>query len=264
MIDNQLYRYFFISALVTIFTLGCMWGAVNLLLIGLGESFHSIDYSWVLAHGHAMIFGFVGLFIMGFSFQAMPRFAGVTLRNPRLAFSTLPLLITGILLQALAHVMAPQPPYLPLGVLAGLLQLIAVIIFVWVMVYTLRGAPTKGYYNDFVYAALGWFLVAAVANPIIFSLFEAAVTPEEFLFNVSSFNIPYRDIQTLGIAVVMILGVSLHILPHAYGFRTPSRRWRRFLLWGVNGAVLFGIISFTAGMTTGVHWWHAANGISYI
>ena len=264
MIDNQLYRYFFISALVTIFTLGCMWGAVNLLLIGLGESFHSIDYSWVLAHGHAMIFGFVGLFIMGFSFQAMPRFAGVTLRNPRLAFSTLPLLITGILLQALAHVMAPQPPYLPLGIFAGLLQLIAVAIFVWVMVRTLRGAPTKGYYNDFVYAALGWFLVAAVANPIIFSLFEAAVTPEEFLFNVSSFNIPYRDIQTLGIAVVMILGVSLHILPHAYGFRTPSRRWRRFLLWGVNGAVLFGIISFTAGMTTGVHWWHAANGISYI
>ena len=36
------------------------------------------------------------------------------------------------------------------------------------------------------------------------------------------------------------------------------------MLWGVNGAVLFGIISFTAGMTTGVHWWHAANGISYI
>ena len=32
----------------------------------------------------------------------------------------------------------------------------------------------------------------------------------------------------------------------------------------MNGAILFGVISFTAGMTTGVHWWHAANGISII
>ncbi|MFA7155942.1 MAG: NnrS family protein, partial [Proteiniphilum sp.] len=168
MTNNQLYRYFFISALITIFTLGCMWGAVNLLLIGLGESFHSIDYSWVLAHGHAMVFGFVGLFIMGFSFQAMPRFAGVTLRCPRLTFSTLPLLITGILLQALAHVMAPQPPYLPLGIFAGLLQFIAVTIFVWIMVHTLRGAPVRGDHTGFVYAALGWFLAAAIINPIIF------------------------------------------------------------------------------------------------
>jgi hypothetical protein len=63
---------------------------------------------------------------------------------------------------------------------------------------------------------------------------------------------------------MMILGVSLHILPNAYGFREPTKRWRNFLLWGVNGAILFGVISFTTGMTTGVHWWHAANGITYI
>ncbi|MDD4777689.1 MAG: hypothetical protein PHV53_05290 [Fermentimonas sp.] len=40
-------------------------------------------------------------------------------------------------------------------------------------------------------------------------------------------------------------------------------------MWGainllLNGAILFGAISFTAGMSTGVHWWHAANGITYI
>ncbi|HHV85208.1 MAG TPA: NnrS family protein [Petrimonas sp.] len=261
---NRIYRFFFISALVIIFTLGCMWGAINLLLIGLEGSFHGIDYSWVLAHGHAMVFGFVGLFIMGFSFQAIPRYTGITLWRPRLALSALPLMITGILLQALAHVIAPRPPYLLLGVAAGGLQLVAVAIFVLVVVRTLHGTHVRRNNDGFIYAALGWFLLAAIINPIIFSLFESAGTEEEFLFNVSSFNIPYRDIQTLGIAVVMILGMSLHILPHAYGFREPSSRWRKFLLWGVNGAILFGVISFTAGMTTGVHWWHAANGISYI
>lgn len=97
---NRIYRFFFISALVIIFTLGCMWGAINLLLIGLEGSFHGIDYSWVLAHGHAMVFGFVGLFIMGFSFQAIPRYTEIALWHPRLALSVLPLMITGILLQA--------------------------------------------------------------------------------------------------------------------------------------------------------------------
>ena len=264
LLGEKIHHYFFITALVTIFTLGCMWGAINLLLIGFEESFHGIDYSWVLAHGHAMVFGFVGLFIMGFSYRALPRFKGTALWNPRLALVTLPLMITGILLQTFAHVIVPRPPYLLLGVVAGLLQIVAVAIFVWVMLRTFREAPIKRNNEGFIYAALGWFLLAAILNPVIFWLFESAATKEAFLFNVSSFNIPYRDIQTLGIAVVMILGVSLHILPHAYGFREPSKRWRRLLLWGVNGAVLFGIISFTAGMTTGVHWWHAANGISYI
>jgi len=241
-----------------------MWGAINLLLIGLEESFHGIDYSWVLAHGHAMVFGFVGLFIMGFSYRALPHFKGTTLWNPPLALSTLPLMIVGILLQTYAHVIAPRQPYLSLGITAGIMQIIAVAIFMLVIVRTLRGAPAGGKKDGFAFTALAWFLIAAILNPIIFWLFESAPTQEQFLFNVSSFNIPYRDIQTLGIAVMMILGVSLHILPRAYGLRKPSEGWRRFLLWGLNGAVLFGVISFTAGMTTGVHWWHAANGISYI
>ncbi len=264
LLGEKIHQYFFITALVTIFTLGCMWGAINLLLIGLEESFHGIDYSWVLAHGHAMVFGFVGLFIMGFSYRALPHFKGTTLWSPRLALFTLPLMIVGILLQAYAHVIVPRQPYLTLGISAGIVQIIAVAIFVLVIVRTLQGAPAGRKNDGFAYSALGWFLIAAILNPVIFWLFESAATQEEFLFNVSSFNIPYRDIQTLGIAVVMILGVSLHILPRAYGLRKPSNVWRRFLLWGMNGAVLFGVISFTAGMTTGVHWWHAANGISYI
>lgn len=263
LLGNKIYQFFFISALVTLFTLGCMWGAINLLIIGFEESFHGIDYSWVMAHGHAMIFGFVGFFIIGFSYQALPRFTGTRLWKPRLAFSVLPLMIVGILVQAYAHVITPRPPFLFLGVTAGITQIAAVAIYVLVMARTLCGVA-KATYHGFIYSALGWFLLAAILNPVIFVLFEAPGSPEAFLFNVSSFNIPYRDIQTLGMAVVMILGVSLHILPRAYGFHEPSRRWRNYLLWGVNGAILFGVLSFTLGMTTGVHWWHAANGISYI
>jgi MFS family permease len=77
---------------------------------------------------------------------------------------------------------------------------------------------------------------------------------EQLLFNLATFNIPYRDVQLLGIAVVMILGVSLRLLPHAYGLREPTRAWQSFLFWGVNGSILGGVVFFIAGMVTGNHW----------
>lgn len=75
----------------------------------------------------------------------------------------------------------------------------------------------------------GLVLIAAVANPVVFKLFELPGSRRQLLFNLATFNIPYRDVQLLGIAVVMILGVSLRLLPHAYGLREPSPGWRSFL-----------------------------------
>jgi hypothetical protein len=88
-IADTIYRPFFLAAIATVLTLGCVWGAINLLTIGLNKNFGATDYSWILAHGHAMVVGFVGFFIMGFAYQAFPRFKHTTLWRPRLAFSVL-------------------------------------------------------------------------------------------------------------------------------------------------------------------------------
>jgi hypothetical protein len=61
-------------------------------------------------------------------------------------------------------------------------------------------------------------------------------------------------VQLLGMAVVMIVGVSLRFLPQAYGFHEPSQRWQRFLFWGLNGSILVGAIGFLVGMSTGNRW----------
>lgn len=251
---DTIYRPFFIAGLVTVLSLGCLWGAINLFLIGLRQDFGGVDYSWTLAHGHAMVLGFVGFFIMGFAYQAFPRFKHTTLWRPSLALATLPLMAAGIGLQTVAHLLAPRSPFLPLGVASGLLQFAAVVIFVLVLTRTMQQAAKPEPYDGFIRAALGWFSLAALLNPVIFWLFETAVTREQFLFRVATFNIPYRDIQLLGIAVVMILGVSLRYLPHAYALREPSARWRRFLLWGVNGALAVGIVTFLGGMLAGHRW----------
>jgi len=251
-IADSIYRPFFLAGIATVLTLGCVWGAINLLTIGLKESFSAVSYSWVLAHGHAMVFGFVGFFIMGFAYQAVPRFKHTVLWRPRLAFSSLPLMAGGILLQTVAHLLSP--PSLSLELLASVVQLTAVIIFAGLMVRTIRQAGKREMYDRFLYAALVWFLIAAITNPVIFKLFELAGTREQLLFNLATFNIPYRDVQLLGLAVVMILGISLRLLPHAYGLREPSRRWVSFLFWGVNGSILGGVAFFIVGMTSGNHW----------
>jgi hypothetical protein len=248
---DSIYRPFFLTGILTVLSLGCVWGAINLYTIGAKRDFGGVNYSWILAHGHAMVFGFVGLFIMGFAYQAIPRFKHTTLWGAKLAYSTLPLMAGGIIVQTVAHLMAPDPLSLPLGILSGILQLIAVGIFALTIAKTIEQSKRHEPYDDFIYCALLWFGVAAVANPIIFRLFEAAGDAREFLFNIMTYNIPYRDVQIMGIAVVMILGISLRFLPHAYGLREPSALWRTFLLLGVNGAVAIGVAAFLMRKMTG-------------
>ncbi len=259
-IGDMIYRPFFIAGLATVLTLGCVWGAINLLTIGLSQNFNSISYSWVLAHGHAMVVGFVGFFIMGFAYQAFPRFKHTTLWKPKLAFTSLPLMVAGIVIQTLAHMIVPSSASMPLEIIASVFQFAAISIFALAIVKTARQANKPEVYDRFVYAALGWFLIAAIANPIIFKLFEFPSSREQLLFNLATFNIPYRDVQLVGLAVMIILGVSLRFLPHAYGLREPSRAWRNFLFWGVNAALIVGSISFIVGMIGGnrrllmLHW----------
>ena len=251
---DTIYRPFFLAGLVTVLTLGCFWGAINLWLIGVRQDFGGVAYSAVLAHGEAMVFGFVGFFIMGFAYQAFPRFKQTALWRSHLAFSALPMMAAGIIGQTVGHLRAPEPFAIRLGLLGGACIIVAVSLFVTAIVKTLRQSGKREPFDRFVLAALGWFGLAALANPITFWLFETASTRAEFLFRVATFNIPYRDVQLLGIAVVMILGVSLRYLPHAYGFREPSPRWQLFLFWGVNVAIALGTIAFIAGMASHSRW----------
>lgn len=84
---DTIYHPFFLAGIGTVLSLSCLWGAINLLTMGAAHEFDAVRYSWVLAH--AMVFGFVGAFIMGFAYQAVPRFKHTSLWKPRLAFSAL-------------------------------------------------------------------------------------------------------------------------------------------------------------------------------
>jgi hypothetical protein len=50
-------------------TVGCLWGAINVLQIAMGKSFLQLRLlPSIHAHAQAMIFGWVGMFVMGFAY----------------------------------------------------------------------------------------------------------------------------------------------------------------------------------------------------
>src|SRR5262249_47790080 len=71
---DNIYRPFFAGGIAVALTLGAVWGAYLLLRIGFTGKFAAAGLHEVNAHGHAQIFGWVGLFVMGFAYQAFPRF----------------------------------------------------------------------------------------------------------------------------------------------------------------------------------------------
>lgn len=78
--DASLWRRFFKASITVVLSVGALWGAISLLQIALGQSFLQLRLvPSIHAHAHAMIFGWVGLFVMGFAYQSFPRFKYTTL-----------------------------------------------------------------------------------------------------------------------------------------------------------------------------------------
>jgi len=100
-LPDYIYRRFFKTAIVIVLSLGGLWGVIALLQISLRKELLQPQLlPFIHAHAHAMIFGWVGLFVMGFAYQSFPRFKVTTLWRPRLANLTLYLMVGGILLRA--------------------------------------------------------------------------------------------------------------------------------------------------------------------
>jgi hypothetical protein len=223
---DAIYRPFFKAGIAVVLTLGAAWGAYLLLRIGLTGRFAAAGLHEVNAHGHAQIFGWVGLFVMGFAYQAFPRFKHASLAFPRLAWASLGLMLTGLVGRSLGEPLAGSlPGALPVAIAGAWLEVAAIGLFAWVIVATWRAAG-KGlaFYDYYILAALGWFVVQAVAEAVYLAATLSAATREDLLALVATWQGAIRDAQIHGFALVMILGVSQRIFHHFYGLPAASRR----------------------------------------
>ena len=222
-LGDVLYRRFFRAAIVVILSAGATLGASMLLLYGLRHSFTSLDlFAPVQAHANAQVFGWVGLFVMGFACQGLPRFKFVRLWRPDLANRSFVLMLAGLTLRMGAA--WPWVGQTALGLAGGVLEAAAAILFGVVMVNTLRESRSRDAWDKYVVASLVCFAIVALLEPVVFWFTRPGLEPELLIRRVATFMGPYRNLQLLGFAGLLIFGVSQRILPTAFGFRQPGKR----------------------------------------
>ncbi|GMW02216.1 MAG: hypothetical protein AMXMBFR84_33520 [Candidatus Hydrogenedentota bacterium] len=262
-IADTIYQPFFKAGIAVVLTLGAAWGAYLLLRIGFLKSFTAVSLNEVNAHGHAQIFGWVGLFVMGFAYQAFPRFKHTSLAHPRLALSTLWMMLLGIVIRSGAQAFVDaQPRLLVAGVVGSILEIVAIGIFVWIICTTMRvsGKPLA-FYDYYIFSALSWFLIQAVYGTVYFTLITTAPNRDVFLSLVSTWQAPLRDLQIHGFAMLMILGVSQRLFHNFYGFPAPRPGRGLAVLVLLNLSIAGEAIGFVLMRTLGHAWaalWYGA------
>jgi hypothetical protein len=260
---DALYRPFFRAGIAVVLTLGAAWGAYLLARIAWLGSFAAAGLHDVNAHGHAQIFGWVGLFVMGFAYQAFPRFKHTTLAHPRLALATFWLMIVGIMGRSVAEPLAGTVAGMgTVAVAASVLEVIAIGLFVAIIVRTLATAGKRlEFYDFYILSALAWFVVQAVYETLYLAATLQAADADQLINLVATWQGALRDIQIHGFALLMILGVSQRLFHHFYGLPAPNRRISTAALIALNAAILSEATGLVLMRTSGHAWaalWYTA------
>ena len=243
-IADTIYRRYFLAGIAVVLSAGASWGVWLLWTIGLNGSFRAVSVHAINAHGEAQIFGWVGLFIMGFAYQAFPRMWQTTLVAPRLAVVAFGLMVGGLFVRT-AGITAAEAWALaaPLALAGGLMQIAAVGLFAGQLLVTFRRSKAAvEAYVGFVVAALGWFMMSSVFS--VWHSWHTMTAPDldALIWSIATYQAPLRDLQIHGLALFMILGVSLRMLPAIYGLpRIPEQR-----AWWALGLLTAAVVSETA------------------
>ncbi len=245
-LQDYIYRRFFKAGVAVVLTVGCLWGAINLLQIALGKNFLQLRLlSSIHAHAHAMIFGWVGMFVMGFAYQSFARFKNTTLWRPGLANLSFYLLGAGIITGMAAEMLMPTAISFVFGGLSGAAEIAAVVIFMQVLYRTARQSiEPHNPYEKFIASSFIWFLLGTVLEAAFFFAKATAHSEHGLIMRIALIDGPLRDIQLLGFVALIIAGVSQRFVPHVYGLGKPKHDRQTPIFWLINGSLLLNIISY--------------------
>ena len=263
---DYIYRRFFKAGIAIVLSLGATWGVISLVQISLGkELLQPTLMPAIHAHAHAMIFGWIGLFVMGFAYQSFPRFKNTTLWRPKLADFTLYLLLGGILLRATADMLQRGRWALGLGGISVAAEVTAVGFFIAIILKTARQSiGPHNPYETFIFAALTWFLVQTIFDGFFFFAEATAVNLQQTVFRTALLDAPLRDIQLFGFAALITAGVSQRFVPVVYGLGKPRRDRQKLIFWLMNGSLLLDVVSYVALFPTGNVTWAIVLELAYV
>ncbi|HEY7388783.1 MAG TPA: DUF1858 domain-containing protein [Bryobacteraceae bacterium] len=254
---DLIYRRFFRAGILTMFTFGCMLGAVNLAIMAARGQLASLDMRAVTwAHAHSQVAGWVTFFVMGFAYQAIPRFQFTTLWQPLVASRSLFVMAVALTVRTLADLWISNPAWVLAGKIAGAGELAVVLTFALILFRTVRKSshPVEPYL-EFLFAALGWMIAAFAFDWWMFAASATVHGEDAWVQFISRYDAPWRDLQLAGFAGGMILGVSQRFLPFIYGFREVPRRRARAVLFLWNLGVAGNIAAYSMLVRSGDPVW---------
>ncbi|MBZ5647414.1 MAG: NnrS family protein [Acidobacteriia bacterium] len=265
-LEDFIYRRFFKAGIAIVLTVGALWGAVNLAQIAIGKSFLQLHLvQSIHAHAHAMIFGWVGLFVMGFAYQSFPRFKNTKLWRPDLANLSFYLMIAGIIARMSAELLIETGSGLALGFFSGAVELIAILLFLTVLYKTAcNSIEPHNPYEKFIAGSFLWFFVQALVSDFFFFAKATAIGHQQLIRRIALIDGPLRDIQLLGFVALIIAGVSQRFVPLVYGLKRPKKDRQSLIFAVMNVALVLNVISYVAVLTTGNLAWGIGLEIAYL
>ena len=257
---DLIYRRFFRAGILTMFTFGCVLGALNLAIMAARGQLASLDMRAVTwAHAHAQVAGWVTFFVMGFAYQAIPRFKFTSLWQPLIAWRSLFVMAVALTVRTLADLWIGNPAWVLAGKIAGAGEIAVVVTFAVIIFQTMRkSASPMEPYEEFLVVALGWMIAACGFDWWMFATSATVSGADAWVQFISLYDAPWRDLQLAGFAGGMILGVSQRFLPFIYGFRVISRRRARVVLTLWNLGVAGNVAAYSMLMRTGEPVWGLA------
>ncbi len=228
---QRVHRPFLAAALAVTLSLGAGWGALLLLEIGRAGDFGAAPDGYVVAHGAAQLWGFVGLFVVGIALRYLPPATGGP--PPGLAFArTLLGAFLGGVLGGFAWSLAPRELDW-LGPLSGAALLLAALLFLGFLLRQV-GGKLRLTWARFVASAGVWMALWAVATLALRGR-DAAEGP-------GAYGEPLRqllmELAIFGFALNAIYGFGLRLLSGIVGSATPRGRLIEAAFWLHNGGAV--------------------------
>jgi hypothetical protein len=252
--SQQPYRSFFTAAIAVVLTVGASWGVWILWQLASIGRFTGLPVNQVNAHGHAQLFGWVGLFVMGFAYQMFPAIWQRRLVAPRAVPAVFGTMVAGVALRTIGIAGVGKDWAVPITVVGGVLEAGAIVTFLVQLWLTWRRSLARGEpYVRFVGTSLVFLLIQ-----MPFGLWHTlntltAPTREALVWYVATYQAVLRDLQVHGFALMMVLGVSMKVLPPFFGV-SPVTRKRARVAWAlILGGVIGEVALFLAYRLTGHH-----------
>ena len=230
---------------------------LDLLSISAQHSRATISASWIQAHGHAQIFGWIGTFIVGIGFYSLPKMAGKGAYSGRSGWVALLLWAPAVLMRWSAGVYQWHWQFL-LPLSAGL-ELAAFLVFFFATRNAHRSSrkSSGGRMPAWVQSVLlgtFFFVIALLLN--LAAALHSALAAGKPVFP-PGLETRLLALLCYGFIVPTIWGFSARWLPVFLGLRQVNERWFRAAL----ALDILGVLSAQTGLFAASAWLVAAAAI---